>query len=82
MSSRFTLAGVEISKERVSQIIESEEMPGTRKNPLGPGVTSDEYDAIRAAWAAADPLTQEQRTENARHGLIVERDERGYVIER
>lgn len=40
--------------------IDSDEMPGTRANPM-PGASIEEIDAARAAWAAVDPLTQEQR---------------------
>lgn len=60
----------------------SDEMPGTRGNPM-PGATVEEIEQARAAWAAADILTQEERNAVAAHeGLVVERDATGYVVDK
>lgn len=40
--------------------LDSEEMPGTKKNPM-PGATRDEIDEARKKWAARDNLSQEER---------------------
>ncbi len=57
----------------VRLLAEADAMPGTRANPM-PGATAEEIGAARHAWAAADPLTQEQRNEIARaNGWTVKR---------
>ncbi len=49
----------------------SDDMPGTRANPM-PGASIEEIDAARSAWAAADPLTQEERNAMTIKDLIRE----------
>lgn len=48
--------------------LDSDEMPGTRSNPMPPGSTLAEINEARRLWAERDPLTQEQRNELAAAG--------------
>lgn len=61
--------------------VTSDDMPGTRANPM-PGASGDAITTARAAWAAADTITQGERNESARReGIVIERDAAGYVID-